>query len=48
MPDNSAWARGQAWAIYGFTMLRETRDKRFLKAAKRLADFYLNHPNPAV
>lgn len=44
--DNSAWARGQAWAIYGFTMCyRETRDKRFLKAARRLADFYLNHPN---
>lgn len=44
--DNSTWSRGQAWAIYGFTMMyRETKDKRFLEAAQRAADFYLNHPN---
>ena len=44
--DNSTWARGQAWAIYGFTMVyRETRDKRFLETAKKLADFYINNPN---
>lgn len=44
--DNSAWSRGQAWGIYGFTMVyRETRDKRFLKTAEGMADFYLNHPN---
>jgi hypothetical protein len=35
--DSSTWARGQAWGIYGFTMLyRETRDPRFLAAARRL------------
>lgn len=44
--DNSTWARGQAWAIYGFTMVyRETGDKRFLETAKKLADFYIHHPN---
>ena len=44
--DNSAWSRGQAWGIYGFTLCyRETKDKRFLKTAQRMADFYLDHPN---
>jgi rhamnogalacturonyl hydrolase YesR len=44
--DNSTWARGQAWAIYGFTMVyRETGDKRFLSTAKKAADFYINNPN---
>ncbi|WP_211309851.1 glycoside hydrolase family 88 protein [Mucilaginibacter yixingensis] len=42
--DNSTWARGQAWAIYGFTMVyRETHDKRFLELAQHLADFFLNN-----
>jgi uncharacterized protein YyaL (SSP411 family) len=40
--DNSTWARGQAWAIYGFTMFyRETRDAKYLAAAAKAADFYL-------
>jgi rhamnogalacturonyl hydrolase YesR len=40
--DNSTWARGQAWAIYGYTMVaRETGEKRFLDAAVRAADWYL-------
>lgn len=44
--DNSTWARGQGWAIYGFTMMyRETGDQRFLKAAKKAADFYIHNPN---
>lgn len=44
--DNSAWSRGQAWGIYGFTMCyRETGDKRFLKTAQGMADYYLDHPN---
>ena len=42
--DNSTWARGQAWGVYGFTvMFRETRDPKYLEAAKRMADFYLAH-----
>ena len=40
--DESAWARGQAWAIYGFTMTyRFTKDPRFLKTAQRTADYFL-------
>jgi hypothetical protein len=42
----SAWARGQAWGLYGFTMCyRETGIPEFLEQAQRIADFYLNHPN---
>lgn len=41
--DNSMWARGQAWAIYGYTMVyRETKDPRFLDFAKKVADVYLS------
>lgn len=44
--DNSAWARGQAWAIYGYTMVhRETKDRFFLDMAVKTAEFWLNHPN---
>ena len=44
--NNSTWARGQAWGIYGFTMTyRETKDKRFLKTAEGMADFFINHHN---
>nr|WP_288808438.1 alpha-L-fucosidase [uncultured Sphingobacterium sp.] len=43
--DNSAWARGQAWGLYGFTvMYRETKDQKYLEAAVKMADFYGNHP----
>ncbi|MCK7557743.1 glycoside hydrolase family 88 protein [Chitinophaga sedimenti] len=44
--DNSTWSRGQAWGIYGFTMVyRETKDKRFLKTAEGMADWFLNNKN---
>lgn len=44
--DGSSWARGQAWALYGFTMMyRETRDDKYLNQAKKVAAFILNHPN---
>ena len=40
--DNSMWARGQSWAIYGFTMVyRETGDELFLEQAQHVADVYL-------
>ena len=40
----SAWSRGQAWGLYGFTMsYRETKDRRFLKKAEGIAEFILNH-----
>lgn len=41
--DNSMWARGQAWGLYGFTMVyRETREKRFLEFAHKIARVYLD------
>lgn len=44
--DESAWARGQAWGLYGFTvMFRETKDRKYLDQALHIADFILNHPN---
>lgn len=44
--DESAWARGQGWAVYGYTMLyRFTRDPRYLAQAKGVADFILNNPH---
>lgn len=44
--DNSTWARGQAWAIYGFTMMyRETKKPEYLKTAQKAAKFFINHPN---
>lgn len=44
--DASAWARGQAWGLYGFTMMfRETGDSTYLNHAHRIARFILNHPN---
>lgn len=40
--DSSMWARGQSWAIYGFTMVyRETKDKRFMEFAQQVTDVYL-------
>jgi unsaturated chondroitin disaccharide hydrolase len=42
--DSSMWARGQSWAIYGFTMVyRETKDKRFLDFAQQVTDVYLKN-----
>jgi len=40
--DSSMWSRGQAWAIYGFTMCyRETNKPEFLDFAKKVANIYL-------
>lgn len=42
----TAWARGQAWSIYGYTMMfRETRERRYLDFAQKVVDYALNHPN---
>jgi hypothetical protein len=44
--DASAWARGQAWGLYGYTMCyRETGIVSFLYQAEKIAAFILNHPN---
>lgn len=42
--DDSTWARGQSWAVYGFTAAyREARDLRLLAAARATADFAVDH-----
>lgn len=43
--DSSAWGRGQAWALYGYTMMfRETHKPEYLKQAIKVAGFILDHP----
>ena len=40
--DNSMWARGQAWGIYGYSMCyRETGKAEFLETAEKLADVFI-------
>ncbi len=44
--NESAWARGQSWGLYGYTvMYRETKDKKYLEQAKNIAHFILTNPN---
>ncbi|SFW28046.1 Glycosyl Hydrolase Family 88 [Sinomicrobium oceani] len=46
LSDDSAWARGQAWGLYGYTMsYRETGHTRYLEQALKIADFIMYHPN---
>ena len=40
--DESYWTRGQAWALYGFTMCyRYTRSEKYLNQAKKIANFLI-------
>jgi unsaturated chondroitin disaccharide hydrolase len=40
---DSAWARGQAWALYGFgTAYSLSGDHRFLQTARMCADYYID------
>lgn len=44
--DSSSWARGQAWALYGYTMMfRETHKSEYLKQAIKTAEFIVNNPH---
>lgn len=44
--DESAWSRGQAWGLYGYTMCyRETKNKAFLAQAEAISEYMLKHPN---
>ena len=44
--DESSWARGQAWAIYGYAVCyRYTRDQRYLEMADRIYRFMFRHKN---
>jgi len=42
--DDSCWARGQTWTIYGFALAaRYTNDERFTEISRRAANYYLAH-----
>ena len=44
--DESAWARGQSWALYGYTVAyRFTGDEKYLRHAENVAGFIFNDPN---
>lgn len=43
--DESSWSRGQAWALYGYTMMyRETGKEDYLDLANKIASYLMNHP----
>jgi unsaturated chondroitin disaccharide hydrolase len=42
--DETMWARGQSWAIYGYTMcFRETGKPEFLDFAEKVSDVYIKN-----
>jgi unsaturated chondroitin disaccharide hydrolase len=42
--DDSTWARAQAWAIVGYTLMHQwTGESQFLEVATRTADWWLAH-----
>jgi unsaturated chondroitin disaccharide hydrolase len=42
--DESSWARGQAWGLYGFTIaFRETGDKNYLEHAEKIAHYIISN-----
>ncbi len=42
--DESAWARGQAWGVYGFPIsYRYTRNELFKTEGEKLTNYFLNH-----
>ena len=44
--DSSAWARGQAWGVYGYTMCyRYTHDAKYLEQAEKVYNFIFNNKN---
>ncbi|MDE7443672.1 MAG: glycoside hydrolase family 88 protein [Muribaculaceae bacterium] len=46
--DDSAWARGQAWGVYGYTScFRESGDTLFLNQAKDIADMIITRVTTA-
>jgi hypothetical protein len=47
--NESAWARGQAWGLYGYTMMyRETFDLKYVEQANKIATYIFNHPNMPI
>lgn len=44
--DESTWARGHAWALYGYTMMyRESKKPEYLALAQHVGAYLMNHPN---
>ena len=44
--NESAWSRGQAWGLYGYTMCyRFTKDEKYLQQAEKIAAFMTKHKN---
>ena len=42
--DESIWARGQGWAVYGYALsYRYTKEPRFLEVAKKAAEVFTNN-----
>ncbi len=42
----SEWARGQAWAVYGYTVCyRYTKNPKYLEQAMKIADYIIQHPS---
>ena len=47
--DSSAWARGQAWGLYGYTVCyRFTHNPEYLKQAEAIANFIMTNPSIPV
>lgn len=50
--DDSSWARGQAWALYGYTVCyRYTKDAKYLELAEHIANFittYIDTPEDGI
>jgi hypothetical protein len=45
LTHESAWARGQAWGLYGYTMCYDnSRNPQFLQQAQHIARFIMTHP----
>lgn len=41
--EGSSWTRGQAWALYGFTLSYiHTKEDRYLQCARKVADYFLS------
>ena len=44
LADDSTWARGQAWGIYGFAEFYSlTGNKAYLETSKKMADWFIEH-----
>lgn len=42
--DDSSWGRGQAWGLYGYTMMfRESADSTYLRQALKIANYCIPH-----